>query len=55
MVDEKRKYCKEKEKILKQFGIKVTASISAHIEELYPSDISVENYTRSLILKSLSK
>ena len=49
------KYLSMKKKLLKDFNIKVTPEIISRLEELYPSEIAIENYTRKLIMDKLEK
>ena len=51
---EKIKYLSEKESLLEDFCIKVTQEISMRLDELYPNDVAIENYTRKLIVDRLS-
>ena len=49
------KYLSMKKKLLKDFHIKVTPEIISRLEELYPNEIAIENYTRKLIMDKLEK
>lgn len=50
---EKIKYLSEKESLLEDFCIKVTQEISMRLDELYPNDVAIENYTRKIIFEKL--
>lgn len=50
---ERELYLEGKYEVLKQFSVPVTEEIKQRIEELYPNDIAIENYSQSLILLRL--
>lgn len=52
--DVRSKYLNNKLTILSQFGVVITKDIVNKLESLYPNEISIENYTRKLILDRLN-
>lgn len=51
----KSRYLRTKKRLLQELGIIVSDEIFNHICDLYPNDIAIENYIRSLILRSYSE
>ena len=51
----KSTYLKDKQSLLKDFGIIITDEISERLSTLYPNEIAIENYTRKLIREKLEK
>lgn len=53
--DPKERYLAERYDILSQFCMDVTPEMINHMEDLYPNEIAIENYSKSLIKTHLGE
>lgn len=50
----KQAYIRRKLNLLRQFRVPITNVIIDELDRLYPNDIYIENYLRTIILKHLN-
>ena len=48
-------YLEDKERLVREFGVKINESIRDRLRYLYPNEIAIENYIRGVIFKHLDK